>query len=65
LARVSGASHHEISEKLLAETQEAWTRFRQEQCAFRADLARGGTLSGLSWLCEAETKTEVHLKQLW
>lgn len=54
----------ETNRHLLDEAQKSWALFREQQCAFRADLARGGTLSGLLWLLEATTLTESRLKQL-
>jgi len=58
------AKADEINKRLLDESQEPWLRFRKAQCAFRADLARGGTLAGLLWLREAKAVTEVRLKEL-
>ncbi len=50
--------------KLLLESQRAWLKFRDTNCAVAADMARGGTLSPLLNLgCQADM-TEKRNKEL-
>lgn len=50
--------------RILDEGQQCWLSYRERQCALRADLARGGTLSGLLWLREAKDVTDARVKEL-
>jgi len=59
------ASHLDASEKAkLHAAQEAWTRFRDADADFAADVAAGGTLAGLIKLTVMADMTESRVAQL-
>jgi uncharacterized protein YecT (DUF1311 family) len=58
------AGQDEEGRKLLEDAQNCWTSYRDAQCALRADLTRGGSMSGLLWLHEARDLTKTRLDQM-
>jgi uncharacterized protein YecT (DUF1311 family) len=59
------AEHQDAEcKRLLEDAQFRWVAYRDAQCSFRADFARGGTAFGLLWLYEARDLTEARLKQV-
>ena len=62
-ARVDGDGDQKHS-RLLSKSQRAWDAFRQAQCAFRADGARGGTAAGLLSVLEADNLTQQRIDSL-
>jgi uncharacterized protein YecT (DUF1311 family) len=50
--------------RLLSKSQRAWDVFREAQCAFRADGARGGGAAGLLRVLEADNLTQQRIDSL-
>lgn len=62
-ARVDGDGDKK-HRRLLGKSQRAWDSFREAQCAFRADGARGGTAAGLLLVVEADSLTQQRIDSL-
>jgi len=58
------ARQDEEGKNLLEDAQSRWAAYRDAQCSFRADSARGGTMEGLLRLYEARDLTDARLKQM-
>ncbi len=62
-ARVEGDGDKK-HRRLLGKSQRAWDAFREAQCAFHADGARGGTAAALLSLAEADDLTQQRIDSL-
>jgi uncharacterized protein YecT (DUF1311 family) len=62
-ARVEGDADRKKT-RLLTKAQSAWEAFKQAQCAYAADRARGGTASRLLWVAEADVLTRQRTDSL-